>query len=143
MKNSTELDYRKINLDDYESVFDAIHDIHYNESKKKLSMLDVLTFPVYDENDLKVKDLKNHPDTLKDGDFIDLRINSKYTDVYKIYLRIYKKDDLVSYLLVSDDFKIPLSDKIIHTMDIENPDIEYYDLFIKVLYSVKCCTSDR
>lgn len=127
-----------INLDDYESIFDAVSALMLKETMEKHTMADVIDFPL-GENRFGVSTLKKETEELgKDAvKYVEVSKESKdkqrvlridrYAEVYARYTNV---------CLDNNGNEIKDTRKKMYEFCItDEPD--YYKMFIEVLYEIK------
>lgn len=126
-----------INLDDYESVFDAAIDAWALERAYKHSILDVIDFPILDEksNSFKVKDLKQETFSLE-PDSSRYFIVSKESEQKGRYLKIIKNNNYITYnnVSISDDKEVDVKEMYQFVL---SDDMDWLQMYIEILYEIK------
>lgn len=126
-----------IDLDNYESIFDAAIDAWAFEREKKHSLLDVIEFPIIDENSnsFKVKDLKKETFDL-DSDSFKYFIVSKESEKKSRYLKIIKNDNYITYSNVSlvNDKETDIKEMYQFVL---SDDMNWLQMYIEILYEIK------
>lgn len=124
--------YSEINLDNYESIFDAIMEM--DTPKLKPHLIDVLDFPV-DNSYLRIQDLVNYTNSVQDNKEVLLTV-SRYSESIKRKLKIRKDNDYVIYSLVNVGTP-DLDEKELYKFLVNSPSDSYLDMYAQILWEVK------
>lgn len=129
-----------INLDDYESIFDAVSVALNDKREKKHQLSDVIDFPVTGKDDeFKVKDLKQKTEgMIKDG--VEYLVVSKESKLKNRVVRIDRyAADYIRYTNVClDEDGNELKETRSRMYDfslLDEPD--YLDMYVELLYEIK------
>jgi hypothetical protein len=138
MENIVEKDGITIDLDNFESVFDAISFVEYKKCEKLHSLCSVLDFPIIDmDDDFKVKDLKEETLSLKSGEFKYLKV-SGYSISKNRVLKIVRNNDFIRYINVNVIDDVESDSKEMYCFDLSNADsINWLQMYIEILYEIK------
>lgn len=121
-----------INLDNYESVFDAVCDAHF--IKLKPSLLDALDFPI-DANYFRVQDLKEMTQSLEENKCKEVFV-SKYSKEFNRILKIKRLNNIITYSLENiacDDTDI----KELYRFKLDHLPESYLDMYTTILWEIK------
>lgn len=126
-----------LNLEEYESVFDAVIDYNYDINRKKHSLLDVLDLPILDKNSdsFKVQDLKRETLDLKSGEFKYFTVN-KESKLKCRFLKIYKDGNKVVYSNVTLKDSQEINLKEMYSFDFSD-NVDWLQMYIEILYEIK------
>lgn len=127
-----------INLDNYESIFDALADLRWKEREYRHTISDVIDFPITGD-EFKVKDLKSRTECLSTGGIDYLIVSRDSKDKNRVVKIDKYSDTLVRYTNVSLDVNgVEIEDTYnkMYEFDItKEPD--YFNMYIELLYEIK------
>lgn len=121
-----------INLDNYESVFDAVCDAHFMGIKP--SLLNALDFPI-DIGYFRVQDLKEITQSLEENDCYEIFV-SKYSKEFNRVLKIKRLNNIITYSLENincDDIDL----KELYKFKIDLLPESYLDMYTVILWEIK------
>lgn len=123
---------KNINLDDYESIFDAVYDARF--TKLKPSLLSAFDFPL-GVSYFRVQDLREITQSLEENECREIFV-SKYSKEFNRILKIKRLNNIITYSLENincDDIDV----KELYSFTLDMLPESYLEMYITILWEVK------